>query len=234
MIAGTKLSLLVPDQFLLYHYLGNLNALLWVDVLNTGGKTARIHRVDCYITGEDGGLSANIPATTFVSRTHEGKVEFPVGVVVVKPEDHWAETVHCFRGWTDAEEEEVNEIILAIRESIQSRVTPQQTAPIEAEPALAQRAVRFFENKFPLVKGHYNLIVALLGESSTPLLVSGYRFTLYENQLRTMRSAAENYKIGAGLYFALPDPMLNVWPKLKPLPDHDAKRIYQRVARQQP
>lgn len=233
LVRGADLSIVVPDQFMLWHYLGNVRANIFVDIRNKGGRIAYVNRIDCRIKDEGGATVCEIPAVTYYSRQPSSQAdrptpEYPVGLIIIKPGDHWSETVHCHKPWNDAEEERTSEIILDIRNDIETKLKVAEKVPlVEAEDELVQKAIDFFKNKFPLRRGTYHFLIAALSESGRPMCVRGFRFTLFEAHIRALRSHTEGYKYGAGIYFPIQDPFKVVSARIRPIPDQEAKSLYE-------
>ena len=234
LVRGADLSIVVPDQFMLWHFLGNVQANIFVDIRNKGGRIAYVHRIDCRIKDEGGATVCEIPAVTYYPRQPSSQadrqtLEYPVGVIIIKPGEHWSETIHCYKPWNDAEEERISEIILDIRNDIGTKIKPaENVALVEADEKLVQKAMDFFRDKFPLRRGNYHFLIAAVSESGRLMCVRGFRFTLFEAHIRALRSYTEGYKYGAGIYFPIQDASKVVWVRIRPIPDQQAKRLYER------
>lgn len=226
------LRIVVPEYFSLYHFLGNLNLLGFVALHNIGGKTLTVAKIDCLVRGESNVW--HLPGLMYQSRLPQGpagqqNVEFFVEWTVLKPDDHWSETVHFFKPWSFQEEEDAAEIISKIKNNITAKLDQRPPdAPkklVEADESLVEEAKGFFKKRFTLSKGNYRVVIAALSEKKELLAARGFDFTLFDNHIKTMRSAAEDYKIGAGIYYPA-DPSKQIAIRLRPLSDADARREY--------
>ncbi len=228
LLRGAHLRITVPDAFALTHVLGNLNIAIFLDIYNDGGKDVTIAKVDCLMTNSEG-LRLDLPARTYFSREPpppgQAMQELMLGWISLKPGEHWAETVRFFKLWSEEEEERYSEIVSKIRSNIFSKAPAQWPAQgfVEADAGIVMEARAFFEKKFPLNKGNYQLFIAALSESGQALGVRGFDLTLFESSIRNLRALADDYKTGAGVYYPNPDPSKMVGPRLRPMPDEQAR-----------
>lgn len=235
-IRGLKVRITVPEIFTIIHFLGNIRMYIFLDVHNIGGRFVSISKIDCVIK-DAGGSRWNIPAQTYISRqpTSSGQPpqEFLIGWISLKPGEHWSRNVRCFKLLSEAEEEKVNDIISKIRDNITAKLQQrivQTQALVEADEGIVKEAKDFFEKKFSLSKGNYQLFIAVLSESNPVILsVRGFEFTLFESHIRSLRAITEEYKYGAGIYYPSLDPTKVVWARLRPIPDEQAREAYEKL-----
>ena len=157
------LHIVIPEYLSLYHFLGNLNLLGFVALHNTGGKTLTVAKIDCIMTSDNSVW--HLPGLMYQSHQSQGggqqNMEFFVEWSVLKPDEHWSETVHFFKPWTVQEEEDATEIIGRIRNNIYAKLAQQPSeAPkilVEADEDLVREAKEFFQKRFQLAKGNYRL-----------------------------------------------------------------------------
>ena len=111
LLKGTKLRLAVPERFTLWHFLGNINITIPLLIQNIGGGSVNIARIDCVIRDADGTHVWDLPAQNFYYpiRPDQG---FLAGPILLKPNEQWSGNVHCFRTWSEADEESANEVIV--------------------------------------------------------------------------------------------------------------------------
>jgi hypothetical protein len=233
LIKPRVLRIVLPEHLVLYHFLGNLQLLGYTALHNTGGREVTVAKVACIIKDEEG-HRWEMPAQTYLSRQAPAvpgaqPPEPIMGWISLRPGEHWAETVHFHRIWTVQEEEEATRINAGIRANISDKLSKREPGesnkPAEADKEPVEEAVKFFEKSFSLVKGNFKFLVEAVSERGEILCVKGFDFTLFESQLRALRSAADDYKIGAGIFFPNPDISRLAVIRLRPLPDDEAKRL---------
>lgn len=232
---GTKIKIVGSDQVSISHFLGGIHLVFFLNIYNTGGRSTSISKIDCVIKSDDG-LLLHLPAQRYYSRqpsnqTNHQVLEYFMGLIPLKPEETWSETVHCFSLWTQEEEKQVNDIILKTRSDIGAKqmVLADKNVWVEANENIVIEAKSFFENKFNLKTGNYRLLVAIISESNQILSTSGYNFNLYENHIQALRGCTERYKYGEGIYFPSSDPLAVVYPRLKPITDELAMEEYKNI-----
>lgn len=232
---GIKIKATTTDQISLSHFLGNINLTFFLSIYNTGGRSVSISKIDCVIKSVNNSLCLHLPAQRYYSRQPPSQpnqqiLEYFIGIIPLKPEETWSETVHCFSLWTQKEEEQVNNLISKIRSDIweKKKKFPDPNVWVEANENDVIEARDFFENKFNLKKGNYYLLVAIISESDKVLTTCGYNFSLYDNNIHNLRACTGKYKYGEGIYFPSSDPLAVIYPKLTPMPSELAMREYNK------
>jgi len=100
---------------------------------------------------------------------------------------------------------------------------------VEADADLLTEAQDFFEKKFDLREGNYQLLVAALTESNEVLDVRGCEFTLFESSIRSLQAMTDEYKWGTGIYLPAMDTTKVVWARVRSIADEQARQAYQGV-----
>jgi hypothetical protein len=229
------LRIIAPQFFPLWHNLGNVNLYAFLGLYNDGGRTITIGKIDCLML-DDSGTSYRLPAQSYVSRqpppsSEQSPAEFFMEWLVLKPGQHWAETIHFVKPWSVQDEEAVADVIGKIRNDINAKLAsrpPDQKGLVEANANAVEEAKDFFEKRFKLTKGNYKLIVAALSEKNEVIGLRGFSFTLFESQIRALRAATDDYKIGAGIYFPNTDPSKQVFIRLRPMAEEETRKTYSK------
>jgi len=231
-----ELRIVVPEALFLYHFMGNLQMSAFLTLNNVGGRGITVQKIECVLIHEEGSPRYRLPAQTYWPRAQSGSgQELFIGWVPLKPEEHWAETVHFYKFWSVQDEEDSAAIISRIRNDIYAKRALLEPGlvnkPVDADEKLVKEAKDFFEKRFTLAKGNYKVLIAAISEKSEAVSVRGFDFTLYDHHLRTLRSIEDDYKTGAGIYFNSEDPLKSgVNVRLRPIDDAEAKRDYAKLA----
>lgn len=237
LLSRKRIRIRLPEQISLFHFLGSIHLNTFIDIRNAGAHTVAVERIVCVFTDDEGKLW-RLPAQTYYpqeSLSGSTSTDLLIGSIVLKPSETWQQTIRCYRLWSEAEDEKVNEIISAIRQNISDKLpkptpdNPQPTlpGPIEADEEIVDGAMKLFAQNFGLHKGNYRLYVAALSEKDRPLVVESFHFTLFESQIKGLVAMTEDYKYGAGIY--LPShPMRHVWLRLRS--DNDQKKAVEEYA----
>jgi len=243
LIKPRELRIFVPEVLFLSHYMGNLQLWVFLALYNTGGRSLTVQKIECVIVGEDGS-PWRLPAQTYtptLAQTAPGQSapELLMGWISLKPDENWAQTLHFYKVWTIKEEEDVTEISANIRTDINVKSKARAKAnlsfdnsPIETDPELVKKAKDFFDRKFTLTKGSYTLLIAARSEKNEMLLVRGFEFTLFDNQIRSLRASVDDYKLGWGVCFPVDstDPSKgNTLIRLRPMGEAEANREYAKL-----
>jgi hypothetical protein len=180
MLKGVRVRLVVPESFWLWHYLGNLQLGGFLDIRNDGGRAVIISKLD-FIIVDSSGKRWNLPAQTYLSRQpspmpDQPTPEFLLSWISLKPGEHWGETIHCFRQWSESEEEETNQVVSAIRRDIGAKIAARSAAggaltePVEADQGLVERARALAERRLGQVRA---LLDNRMGEALEVGLTAG-------------------------------------------------------------
>jgi hypothetical protein len=229
-----ELLVILQEHLILYHYLGNMQFLAFLGLHNTGGGDITIARIDCVVADADG-HHWSLPAQTYLPRqasplAGQPAPELFIGWITLRSGGHWAETVHFFKVWSVQDEEDVTKLSARMRADINAKLAHRKPAeskkPAEADGSLVKEATDLFERKFNMAKGNYRLIIAALSERKEALTVRGFDFTLFDHHIRALRSATEDYKFGAGVYYPNLDPSRQAAVRLRPVPDAEARKEY--------
>lgn len=249
-IRSPKIRIVGIDQFTLYHYFGNVGLNLFLSIHNAGIKSVSISKIDCVIKNDEG-LLLHLPAQMYYSRQFSNQHNQPVpqyflGIISLKPDETWSETVNCFSLWSQEEEKRINDITSKIRENIEAKkqfsyimskvdindYEAKQNIDLnswtKSEKDIDSEVKNFFENKFSLKADNYHLLIAVISESNEILAISGYNFNLYEDQIQILRRCTERYKSGVGIYTTF-DPKDFVYPRLKPINDELSMEEYKNI-----
>ncbi len=236
LVSSPHINITLPGQgnFLLHHYLGNLNLTVFVDLHNDGATTVDISKLDCFIVkatpgGRDSATKQwHVPAQTMFlkqppSQQGQDWPELLLGVISVKPGEHCQEFVRCFAPFSDDEEEESQGIRASVGKSISDKLIESQRqglsqAFVEADPEVIGKARSFFDKTFDLTRGEYRLYIAALSDAGKILGVKGFKFILYENAVQELRKVIDDYKYGWGLVYPHPGTtIMSVQPRLVPI-----------------
>jgi len=227
LIRGRRVQIVMAEGVMITHYLGNVNVVAFLSIVNTGGIGVAIADLRCRLVGPDG-ARRELPAQTSISRElpiQQGQAspEFPLGWVTLKPGEQWSQTVRFYETWSDSDARESSDIVQAIRENITAKLSPEWTPGplVEADVQLVERARDFFEAHLDLMPGLYRLEVKAELPNGAVIAEQYYEFTLHESSVGALRAGPDEYKYGAGIYFPSSDPRSVAWVRAVPAERHD-------------
>ncbi|HEV2177918.1 MAG TPA: hypothetical protein VGW33_12070 [Terriglobia bacterium] len=237
LVKRRALKLVIPDQVGLNHYMGSTQVDCYVSIHNVGGRALTVARLECLIISADG-PGWRLPGESYYARQTQGNsgqwpLRFPLEWMALKPGEHWSEGVHFAKPFSLEDEEKVVELGSRIRNNINAKLNARRDAGLpprveEADDALVNEARQFFESHFKLSKGNFQLLFAALSENDELLALRGFNFTLFESSVRTLRSATDDYKFGAGVYFPNADQYKVLTARLHPQADDEAAKAYKK------
>lgn len=118
--------------------------------------------------------------------------------IKLKAGETWEGLVIFQRSLTPDEQETINRLRLDIAHSIFLRNRTENTTASEADPASVEQAVKFFNEEFELSKGQYKALLTSENNGKRETLKE-ITFALYDYQINTLRSQAEDYKYDLGV-----------------------------------
>jgi hypothetical protein len=228
----------LPNQFFMWHVMGNIQMDVVTSIRNTGGRDVFISRVACAVLDDEDRLW-QLPAQTYLETgTPQPGIappEIALSGIPIGPDQYWSRTLRCYQQLTDAEQDELEQIFDQFLAAGISDYTPdsQDGKPPEVEPKLCESAVEYFKRRFLLCRGRYRLLVSAISQSrkgkDDVVGVAGYEFTLYESNIQKLTSIVDRYRFGFGVTRNFTDPLMPgaTWIRTKPLRDSEARRIYE-------
>lgn len=211
-IKGVKIRINAADTVIISHYLGSVALTFFLNIVNIGGRSVSLSRINCIIK-DNSGFNLSLPVKRYYSRQPSSHPNFHypkhyLGNISLKPEEHWSEIVHCFKTLSEDEEIVVNKIMEMKGKEFEIHVT------------------KFFDDKFKLKEGDYQLLIAAVSESEKILAVCGYNFTLYSHHINKLRLIKSLYKNGNDFYYDSFDYSKVISPRLIPMTDEEAMEKY--------
>jgi len=178
------------DYVGLSHHLGNLQLLLALDIQNIGPKPAPIKHIRCTITG------AGYSREMLSYHTGESGAARLFREIWLKPDEHWGDTVQCFRLWNENDERDANAIQAQIRRDRDSAMQRGVAYEVRAEPGTIERALAFFNDQFTIKPGDFTLRLELVAVNSTILGIEEWDFSISSYQMQQLRDLANGYQFG--------------------------------------
>ena len=212
-LAVNKLSTTVGSRIGLPNTLGVQGVQLFLDISNTGNRTLNISKIRLEVKGPNSS-TLEVKAQTYakILSGQAQPIDFPITSVSLNPGANWSELVSFYPDFTPTQEEKINSIRLRVSQSIFAKQQARggQFGPlVEAEELLVQEAKQFFNNNFNLEKGSYTVMVKCESNGIETLLKT-MSFTLYDYHLVTLKSQADDFKYGAGIFFPTNQPK-QIW-----------------------
>ncbi len=230
--APAPLQINIPDQILLGHFMGSLQAIVFVDLFNPGREVANLSRLRCVLRGPTG-VIYDLPARNTLSRQPpppgQFAVEYPLIRVVLKANEDWGESIRFCERWIGDQQEQVDRILMKVRDSISARQSANPGGSlVEADPEIVDEARAFFASTFTLTPGEYQGFLVVEGERL--LGVKGFVLTLSESLIESLKLVTtRGYKYGYGICFPNNDPQYSPWPGIRVIDDEKARAAYQEL-----
>jgi hypothetical protein len=218
----TRLSMQPYDRLNITHWLGNPNANLHVQLLNTGGRAVRVRSLVLELSPDDG-ATFSLPAQTYARADGTPGTSFLFTPFTLERDKEWASFVHFFTPFNLNEERISKRLTKELRADIAAKFQnqPQEARDrkelVEADAAHVEPLQEFYTNKKKWRPGEYTGVLKLNCEPAQASQNRRFRFTLFEADIQELdERPSSRYKFGAGVYFNDPD-QTEVYPRIKDL-----------------
>jgi hypothetical protein len=238
LLKGRRVRMMLARQFSVWHVMGRVHVDIVVGIRNVAGRDIFISRIDCFVVDDQGrGRSLAVP-TYLQAASGSDASEFVLNGLLLAPGDYWSHILRCSEELTDREQDELEEIRRRFDAAGISDFAPQNegaTLP-EADAALLDQAVGYFNRHFWLLSGHYRLLITATSQSGNGkdvvAGVAGCGFTLYDGNIVALRSIVDKYRYGFGVLRDIPDPIQPGFIAVgaKPLDELDLSKAYAATA----
>jgi hypothetical protein len=202
LLRGAKLDIELYSWIGLLHKVGNTNASIHVILQNIGGRDVRVKSLEAFFR-RDQKWGFALPAENYYPTT-DFKDQRLLTPFTLKPEEEWAHAVSFFQRFERKEEKLFRELESNLKADIASKLPTdgqQLAAPVEADHENVKPLLAFFNERFRWIPGEYEVTVTANTEPRNALKEKTYRFVLYESDSEGLRSNAEGYKYGDGIYW---------------------------------
>ena len=197
-----KLEFEVHNRITITHSAGNPNVNIFMSLSNVGNCDIRIRSINLLISPIDR-QAFELPVQTFYPVLTEDK---PVIFSRFKlPANTDRSDLFFFaKPFPRNDEQLYRQLSSAIKEDILAkRAAPgfDQKNDAEADPQKVADFVEFFKSRFKWDRGEYELTVTVLTDRDDMKASKKFRFTLFDSDAHNLRSFADQYKIGLGVFY---------------------------------
>jgi hypothetical protein len=197
-----RLELEVHNRIIITHTAGNPNVNLFLSLSNVGNCDIRIKSINLLISPRDR-EPFELPVQTYYPILTEDKpVIFSRFKLPTKMD--WSYLFSFFKPFSRNDEDLNRKLSSAIKEDILAkRAVPgfDQNSVAEAYAQKVADFVEFFKNRFKWDRGEYELTVTVLTDRADVKASKKFRFTLFDSDAHNLRSFADQYKIGLGVFY---------------------------------
>jgi hypothetical protein len=217
LLRRTRIQVDPYDRLTLTHWLGNPNIHWFLQLRNTGGRKVRIESINLRLSS-DHEAGFEVRAQSFAPPDNS-TASFLFTPLTLKPDQEWASVVHFFRPFSAADERATNQFIKPLKKDItdklkaRRRESSEVSGPVEADTALVEPAIKFFEKTNIWAAGEYQLVLKVLCDPPRVSVSRSFRFVLFESDIQELEESVENFKYGWGVCY----------------PDQDATPAHPRV-----
>lgn len=198
-----RLELEAHNRIIITHGAGNPNVNLFLSLSNVGNCDIRIKSINLVISPGDR-EPFELPVQTFFPILTENK---PVifSRFKLSPKTDLSSLFSFFKPFSRNDEQIFRQLSSPIKEDILAkRAIPgfDQKSVAEAEPQKVADFVKFSESRFKWDRGEYELTVTVLTDRADVRASKKFRFTLFDSDAHSLRSYADYYKYGVGVFYS--------------------------------
>lgn len=200
-----KLELHVFGRTLIHHKVGNPNSNLLIFISNVGGKAVKVRRMFLSVKrgAED---SFEMPCNAYFQNQNDSQ-SLVFTPFKLKPNEEWGHVTQFCSDLPRLEEKQYRLMEAAIRTNIiEKRVALlNKNEDVSANPEVVAPLLDFFEKRFRWLPGEYELTLTIEAEPASAIINRSFRFTLFESDWTELKARANDYKIGAGVFYHTPN-----------------------------
>ena len=201
MFRRAKLDVEAYSRIHLTHRVGNPNAQLHLIVSNVGGREVKVKSIVLHFKrGNDDQFT--LPAQNYLQAPGD-KDTVLLTSFKLKPKDEWAHIVTFLNFFSRTDEKAFRQIESNLKNDIfeKKELPANKDKIVEAAPGNIQPVIEFFQHKFRWEPGEYEITLEIKTEPQHATVLKCYRVTLFESDSAELLSYAEDYKVGAGVYW---------------------------------
>ncbi len=201
MLRRAKLDVEAYSRIHLTHKIGNPNAQLHLIVSSVGGREVKVKSIVLHFKRGDEG-QFTLPAQNYLQAPGI-KDTVLLTSFKLKPKEEWAYTVNFLNYFSRTEEKEFRQFSSNLKKDIfaKKQLPENKDKVVEAELINVQPVNEFFQHKFRWAPGEYEITLEIQTEPQRARVLKRYRVTLFESDSAELRSYADDYKFGAGVYW---------------------------------
>lgn len=201
MLRRAKLDVEAYSRIHLTHKIGNPNAQLHLIISNVGGQEVKVKSIVLHFKRGDED-SFTLPAQNYLQAPGD-KDTVLLTSFKLKPKDEWAHIVNFLNFFSRTDEKAFRQIESNLKSDIfeKMEIPENKDKVVEATSSNVQPVIEFFQHRFRWAHGEYEIALEIQTEPQRASVLKRYRVTLFESDSTELRSYADDYKIGAGVYW---------------------------------
>ncbi|MBI3527954.1 MAG: hypothetical protein HY067_08285 [Betaproteobacteria bacterium] len=198
---GPKLDLETHDRIQVTHTAGNPNISLFVILRNVGGRPLRVRSIDLEIR-PSGSETFLIPGKSYFPLPAEN-TQAILAPFKLAPDEDWSHVILFFNPFSRKDETTFRHLVSNLRSDLVAKKALPGNAEVvvEAEPAVVQPVIEFFNSKFRWHSGEYEVNVTVHTDPDRATVSKRLRMTLFESDSNELRAYTDAYRYGMGVVF---------------------------------
>ena len=204
MLRRAKLDVEAYSRIHFTHQVGDPSARLHLIFSNVGGREIKIKSIALHFKrGNDDQFT--LPAQTYLQEPGD-KDAVLLTSFKLKPKDDWAHIVNFLNFFSRTDEKTFRQLEWNLKNDIfeKKEVPENKDTVVEADTKNVQPIIEFFHQKFRWEPGEYEMSLEIKAEPQCASVIKQFRVTLFESDSAELKSYADDYKYGAGVYFNNP------------------------------
>lgn len=198
LLRRAKLDVEAYSRVHLAHKVGNPNVQLQLILSNIGGRDLKIKNITLMLK-KDGGDWFSLPAQNYLQDPSD-KQTVLFSRFTLKPDQEWLHIVNFFNFFNRDDEKQYRSSETNLRNDIFRKKQFQPDVIVEADSQNVAPLMEMLDRLFPWKPGEYELWVVVNVQPSKATITKRYRMTLFESDTEELRSSAEGYKHGFGIF----------------------------------
>lgn len=195
-----RLDMDLYDTLAISHKIGYPILQLHIRFQNIGARDVKVSRIAVTVK-RDGQVLQTMSARNTVQPTGPALLFTPFKL---QSREEWGQVVNFFLPFTREDDRVYRAAEYALRSNIIGKIqalNDQQRRAVEADPGLVTPFTSMFDAHFNWLPGQYDIEISMDTAPVAAALRQSYRFILFESDTQALRDLAQDYKLGAGVYF---------------------------------
>ncbi|AQQ35440.1 hypothetical protein A8E96_25305 [Burkholderia cenocepacia] len=188
------------DTLAISHKIGYPTVQLHIRLQNIGAREVKVSRIAVTLK-RDGQVLQTMSARNTVQPTGPALLFAPFKL---QGREEWVQIANFFMPFTREDDRVYRTAEHALRTNIHAKIhalnEPHRRA-VEADADLVVPFTAMFDAHFNWLPGQYDVDISTETEPAAAALKQSYRFILFESDTQALRDLAQDYKLGAGVYF---------------------------------
>jgi len=196
-----RIKLETYSRIYIDHKIGNPSIQMYLDIINVGGRLARIDKIVIDISRDSVRVKRLLAQTYLQNQSDKDAVLF--NGINLRINEQWSHIINFSDFITRDNEKKLRLAIAEIREEINKKlaIPDNKGKVVEAEKNFVAPFIDIHNETFIWKPGDYRIDIIIETRNRKANLEESFRFTLFESDSKELENLKEKYKTGDGVFW---------------------------------